>query len=105
MERHEKTCVYNPNRVCEMCVYGDLTQQPMEKLINAANEDARKYNIRDGPFDELEFKNLRDVSEGCPACILAVFLQDKTDAYFEFDYKSEAKQFLKRHEPESRGYY
>lgn len=57
MEKHERGCTANPNRVCGLCErVGEITH-PFEKLIEALHE---------GGID-----GLSKLVESCPACMLA----------------------------------
>lgn len=106
MEKHEGSCTANPDRVCRMCVYGQLIQQPMADLV--------KTNIEKG------WKAMAALAEGCPACILAADRQTpwpdweslpeqtwketearmKLDDRNGWDYTAASKAFLEEHRPE-----
>lgn len=60
MKRHEKGCTANPGRECGICRETGLEQQSMLTLLEQIVDDG-----------ELSLKNLRDVTDGCPACIFA----------------------------------
>ena len=59
MSRHEKRCTANPNRVCGMC--GHVGIKGFIEALGAGDEDG--------------VDKLRDVSNGCPACMLAAIRQ------------------------------
>jgi hypothetical protein len=85
MIKHEASCAHNPNRKCRMCGHGELVQKPMPELIQA---------LQDGGVPKL-----REVSDGCPACMLAAIIQEGEGAdpedrtWHQFDFKEEAKGF------------
>lgn len=80
MVKHEIICVYNPTRQCPLCWDLQLPSKPMPVLIEAIQTSMAK---------------LREVSEGCPACILAAIIQSrdpyasKEENWVDFDYKKE----------------
>lgn len=97
MKRHEAGCTANPNRACGLCREADLLQQPTADLIVAL-----------GPGDKAGLDALRDLAEGCPACILTAIRQsglqcpavyDDTGAMIsegfnvDFQFKVELKQW------------
>lgn len=55
MEKHERGCTNNPDRVCGVCAYVGTVQQTREALTAAAGEG---------------IKALRELAESCPACML-----------------------------------
>ena len=97
MQRHEIICTMNPDRHCGMCDVADIPQQPMEDLISS---------IGDGKSG---IEKLRELTENCPACILAAIRQSgvqkftvDADGYLnenfitefdEFDFKQERDSF------------
>lgn len=84
---HEKHCTANPNRSCGMCDAAGLNQIPMFQLIAALGHGSKEC-----------VATLRDLCEGCPACMLAAIrlsgLQT-AEPYFhvEFDFKREKEVF------------
>lgn len=73
-----------------MCLMNEeITQAPMIELIIAAGR--LDYN---NPTTEQE-SHLREVANHCPACIMAALRQ--AGRWMEFDFKSEAKQWLSEH--------
>lgn len=72
MERHEKGCTANPDRVCGLCEYAEppLNQRSIAELV-ACLSGAISGDLR---CDEAMAK-LREISEGCPGCILAAIRQ------------------------------
>jgi hypothetical protein len=99
MRRHEAGCTKNPNRVCGLCARAEVTQASIETLIEALG----------GGFTH-EMEKIREVSNNCPACILAAIRQsdliknaqlDREEsgyispdtAWDKFDFKAEMKSF------------
>lgn len=92
MERHEKGCTNNPNRICSMHQWTDGTQKSLAELSAIL--------IAKGPECE---KDLRDAADNCPACILAALRQTKgldvedfgscISIGFPFDFKTEVAKF------------
>ena len=99
MEKHEKGCTSNPNRVCRMCSFAGLAQQSLDELQVAYAKG---------------FKALEAACEGCPACMLATQRQhwskvvydsdvynDNRDAdRGDWDFITASKSFLADHRPE-----
>jgi hypothetical protein len=104
MEKHEGSCTANPARVCRMCKYAELCQQPMEMLIKT--------------YAEQGWKAMHALAEGCPACILAAdrlanvaALEGRPEAddwqkwnalddRGGWEFRSASKDFLAEHAPE-----
>ena len=92
MKKHEAGCTMNPNRVCGMCRVAGIEQQPIQELINALG-------------DGTNLSKLRDLSENCPACILAAIRQSRVFCYDDgglgkdnsaaFNYKAEKESLWK----------
>lgn len=86
MSKHEKSCCKNPDRVCRMCESAGIGGSSMTELIAAL-----------GDGDSLD--ELRRVSDGCPACMLAAIIQsgkqDKNDpeTWIDFDFAKERGRF------------
>jgi hypothetical protein len=72
MARHEKGCTANPERVCGLCEYAEphLKQKPIAELVACLTE----VMSSDLTIDEGMAK-LRELTEGCPGCILAAIRQ------------------------------
>ena len=100
--KHEKSCTMNPNRVCGMCA-ADQGRWPAEyptvaSLIEAAKKDSESHKI-DGDLEWQvhDHKHLLEVSDGCPACMMAGIRQSGLDiGRFAFDYKQQHKEFWTR---------
>ncbi len=72
MRHHELHCTMNPERICRVHKFvtgndDDATIQPVVSLIAALREH---WNDEDHGV-----KHLRDITDGCPCCILAVIRQ------------------------------
>ena len=90
IERHENGCTANPSRICGLCQYAEpaLEQKPMVDLVRCLSWDKDGYGM----------KELRQLCEGCPGCILAAIRQsgmlkqavaEGEHVDFEFDFKKE----------------
>lgn len=92
MVKHERRCTNNPNRVCGMCVLGQIKgQAPLAELIVIAGRP------------ETDHDSLLAAAKGCPACALAaarqssrggVFDPEEPLSYLHFDYKRASRDFL-----------
>ena len=87
MQKHEDRCIYNPLRKCFLCEDARWDTPPMTELITAI---------------ETSLSELRHVTEGCPACMLAAIVQSRgeirtkgarEDAWVDFDYKKELSDY------------
>ncbi len=99
MERHEKGCTANPDRVCGLCAYAEppLKQRTTLDLVNCLTGGLQ------GDYSNIDIEgrmsNLRALAEGCPGCILAAIRQSGIvkalydDEYgppdLKFDFKKE----------------
>jgi len=104
MEKHERGCTKNPNRVCGICNKMEYTQQPMTKLIEVVG-DVKQYEVSNGLHDGMidtgtwfsedlinaMIPKLRDATENCPMCMLAALRQSgiPVPAATAFNYKNE----------------
>jgi hypothetical protein len=118
MKSHELHCTLNPNRKCKMCDklvdWAGLEDQrpvPMDKLLEVLpkpKEVTRKEYWEDpfGPgyrkyetienIDEINaaIEKLKEITEGCPACILAALRQKGIMVpTTDFDYGAECREF------------
>lgn len=95
MIKHEGSCCHSPVRVCRMCWHGELCQQPMPDLLAALEEGG--------------VEKLREVADGCPACMLAAVIQFPKDPgegpWFDFDFKKESVPFWEAVNDANRGPY
>lgn len=85
MLKHEKHCIRNPERACRMCEHGGTVTHPMPELIEALQNDG--------------LKGLKDLTEACPACMLAAIVQERQGENgghgegYDFDYKAACVEF------------
>lgn len=123
MERHEKGCTANPDRICGMHnADGDLCQPDLKKIISQLRESWPEWDFQYTPetMAQMNAANdwLKEQVDGCPACILHVYrmLQVSTcpDKDFArqcdqiyFDYKEVKAEFWANHPREDyyRGGY
>ena len=94
MDRHERHCTANPDRICLMCEMAQICQQPMADLLKILEPsrygDSSEGYLPDGHTyrNRLQFdKELRVATEGCPACILAALRQVQPPAEVDMDFK------------------
>ena len=83
--RHEKHCTLNPNRVCNVCgSLLELEQKPMSELLvilpngkDFCSTDKYGFISYIGLENKVEevMPKLRELTEGCPACIMAALRQ------------------------------
>ena len=93
MKIHEKHCTLNPNRQCRMCEVADIPQQSVNELIEKFKSVVDKQSLESFINDDKKaLEELREITEGCPACMLAVIRQ-YPDAIVAFDFKEESKSF------------
>lgn len=117
MRKHEKHCTMNPDRECRMCKMINMAQPDMKKLLALFPpmeqfEVERKAVLRDGynssniDLDdypgyteavEKAFEQLKEETNGCPACILAVLRQTGTFIGIPYDFKLESNRFFKEY--------
>jgi len=85
MLRHEEGCTLNPNRFCRVCNAIEAEQKSIAHLISVM-PDPKEYIHRANDncswfTDELTvasnavLPDLRDMTENCPACIMAAIRQ------------------------------
>jgi hypothetical protein len=106
MARHERNCIKNPERVCDVCrerIDIHDPQVPPEQLLEAFSAAGA------GDRGMTAICDLTD----CPCCILATLCQHRlkyktlyedddegrSTAWIEFDYKAEMTKFRNTHEP------
>jgi hypothetical protein len=84
MQKHEKHCTMNPDRICRMCLLLELEQQPMSNLLallpnpkdfEGADEAAWTDASPLAKAVNASMKSLRDATGGCPMCILSTLRQ------------------------------
>lgn len=95
MEKHERHCTLNPNRTCR---WGgpDHVEIDLPAWIEMAKEMERYALLVRQPRSE-ELQRLRDVTDGCPACMLAALRQSGIDIQTArdngWDYTKECERF------------
>ena len=114
--KHEERCTNNPKRKCGMCTFLELDQKPISEMLNLLpepekykvfyNEDKTAYEfhlLKEAMIEPL--KKLRELTDNCPACILAALRQKKihTDFAEGFDYKKEVQKIFKEHNSNQQG--
>lgn len=96
MAAHEDKCIYNPARICPLCVISDIPQSPMDDLILGFHAS-----------DSEGLDKLRFMANNCPACILSAIVQGRRkvtvqvdndrdvemDEWVNFNYKDEMKDW------------
>ena len=101
IERHEKGCTANPDRVCGLCEYCGESQLDLKALTGfidtyCADLPREQFEWEDEAHlkasgDELDpmLKELRELANNCPACILAALRQAETKTWSNFSFKTE----------------
>ncbi len=93
---HEKRCIKNPSRVCEMCEQYNLGHRTPEEMLMAMKVASRLAGRR-----YFEIDQLRNISHGCPLCMLSVVVLDNknrglnrfSEDAFSIDYAAERDRF------------
>ena len=104
MANHEKHCTLNPDRECGMCELMDEAQKKMSELLNCLPEPESfkleefgwvTYPGLDKAIEEA-MPELREKTNGCPACIMAALRQKEIPVPMveSFDYKKEFNALL-----------
>jgi len=101
ISRHEKSCTLNPNRICRMCLICDLEQSKMSDLMKILpkpviiDDNLGFQTIVNIKEIEEGMEKLREVTENCPACILATIRQIgiPVPAIQSFSFTEECKSF------------
>ncbi len=89
MEKHEKRCVRNPQRICGFCSLSQLSQKSISELIHALGSGGMPA--------------LKEAATNCPACILSALVQarftpvDGGSIYYDFNYKEAVAEFWREH--------
>lgn len=97
MERHERACTMNPDRVCRWSI--DEAEGHAEFDLRDVAEEL----FRRAPLDQDDLAWLRSTvttaDEGCPACMLAALRQSEVEYHVDpqgcrlFDYDAEVARF------------
>lgn len=99
MARHERGCTANPNRECGICKHLESIPEPLAKLVEFVKLHGEPVpDLPEGvePYSTIgkeELQALRQLADGCPACMFAALRQAKTftDQTAHFDFKAELK--------------
>jgi hypothetical protein len=89
MKRHEDHCTKNPNRQCGICKLLDQEPMPIPDLLAILPDPEQfreRYKDEWSDFEQINdsklydalalvFPKLRDLTGGCPACIMAALRQ------------------------------
>lgn len=104
MEKHERHCTMNPNRVCRWAQldYGPRTRYGEHQFRRGL---PRWVRLR-APLTKEDIDKLRDHTGGCPACTLAALRQSGVEYHYDFqshevlfNYEDEVKEY-REHEQE-----
>lgn len=91
IQKHERACTNNPNRVCGMCASVEQKQKPLVMLIEVM-QGVTVENV------EGKLEQLKQLAE-CPVCTLAALRQSHVwttiPTLVQFDYKAEVAAFWK----------
>lgn len=90
MEKHERHCTANPNRICKMCVLLKQKQPETQVLVDFAKGLSPA-------IDSGSLERYRKFCGGCPACMLAGVRQADI-CTFDFNYKEELELFWSQRE-------
>ncbi len=95
MLRHESGCTANPLRTCQFCAMMELVQKPIEEL-KVALVDAVDFGDEENydSVDKQAIVKLRELAQGCPACMLAAIRQSNQGGCHSFDFKKEAGDWI-----------
>lgn len=98
IKRHEAACTNNPNRICRMHFCLGLKAKPMSEIMEVvrtrpsfpwgggvSEEDSMKRKAAWSAFMD----RLKEVTDGCPACILAALRQGEIYANPSEDWEGE----------------
>lgn len=113
MEKHEKHCTMNPNRECRLCEIIGESPRPMAELLAVVPRLAY-YDYGVSPYPDYAayekatiaaLPKLRELTNNCPACILAALRQAKNTQLGpdHFDFFKESKAFLKENNNPNEG--
>ncbi len=118
MKKHELSCTANPDRKCGFCYQAEVEQpktQDMIDLVNKfvtsvswGNSDECSNTLKDGVTEKQVLKELRELTNNCPACILTAMRLTTTTGLFltkSFDFQKEKKVFWLDHPREYPDHY
>lgn len=119
MQRHEEHCTLNPNRKCRACLlldgggtYGRMAEIAL--ILPAENPFKLPYSEQSGKKEHVFLKELeqilpalREATDNCPACIMAILRQSKipVPAVAGFDFKKEMAAIFSEQEQDDREVY
>jgi hypothetical protein len=84
-EKHTHGCTRNPSRICGFCIAGKLSQQPLTTLMAVLSQGKSDHGISE----------LRELAQGCPACMYAALRQSSLAWNGHFNFKAEREKFLR----------
>lgn len=120
MEKHEKGCTLNPQRVCRWRIDGHSNGErvmDIAPLAAALLKRATRYPISSDPeAEERTYLTKEDIDwlrgevDGCPVCMLAALRQSGVDDFHHayrggaiFDYPVEVERLRAEERDEARG--
>lgn len=97
LAKHERGCTANPNRACGVCAKIELSSRPLPELIAFVRAKATHgESIEGDPHGSSLWvandavKQLREMADNCPACMLAALRQSNAFAGSQdFNFKAE----------------
>jgi len=110
MRSHERYCTMNPNRVCRVCALMEnetieiasllpILPDPKEYLHEDEYGGRAYWNLK--PAVEAVMPKLRELTNNCPACIMAVLRQKGIPVLCaeSFNFKEECKSIFYDNNP------
>ena len=89
-EKHNRACTLNLLRICGSCLTKQLHQQPLTTLRAVLSQTKLDHGVAE----------LRELTQGCPACMYAALRQSNVSWHGHFDFKAEREEFRKLREVE-----
>ena len=118
MKNHELSCTANPDRKCKFCYHAEVEQPKTQDMIDLVNKFITSFiwgnkgewsNIlKDDVTEEQVLKELRELTNNCPACILTAMRLTMTTGLFSkelFDFQKAKKAFWDDHTPDPQEHY
>jgi len=103
IEKHEKGCTANPNRVCGVCECATTMKDLLAKYEGRfgiyVETNSLGYESRSARWarEPVTLDELRTDTDGCPVCMLAVIrqcdLNNSPGEFSTFDYQTEHRQY------------
>jgi len=119
MKKHELHCTKNPDRECRVCQMVEGTQKPIAELMALLPDPATyetdgdviqsDHNVSDSGRltndSNAALKELRELCDSCPGCIMAAFRQKgiPVPLVTDFDFSKEMKSLWNDINEERRG--